>query len=76
MAFAGRLTTKPRTATEHYALWFENLPPEEQLAVQDALHDRGWRNVPLKKQLESDPDYPAPKFGETAFRQWRNEFTA
>jgi len=77
VAFAQRLTTKkPKTAAEHYEAWLDNLPDTEREAVVTALLDRkAWPHVELKPILEADEDHPAPKFGATAFREWRSEIS-
>lgn len=76
MAFADKLATrKPRTAAEAYNEWFNNLPNEEGNAVWAALQDPAWPHVELKPVLEADEDHPAPKFGATAFREWRRSLT-
>lgn len=78
MAFTEKLSyRKPRTAAEAYNEWFAGLPATERDAVAEALRDRSrWSNPELKPILEGDEDYPAPPFGDTAFRSWRSEFTA
>lgn len=78
MAFTEKLATrKPKTASEHYDAWLDSLPDGEREVVVAALVDkRSHPHVELKPVLESDEDYPAPKFGATAFREWRSEITA
>jgi hypothetical protein len=72
VAFAHTLTSrKPRTAAEHYDEWFNTLPDSERSIVADALHDRAHTNAELKNILETDEDHPAPRYGMTAFREWR-----
>lgn len=78
MAFANKLATrKPKTASEHYDAWLDSLPDSEREVVTAALVDkRTYPHVELKPILESDEDHPAPRFGATAFREWRSEITA
>lgn len=77
MAFTEKLKArKPRTAGEAYDAWVDGLPDVEAKAVTEALRDRAWSNKQLKPILESDEDAPAPKFGETAFREWRAGYLA
>lgn len=72
MAFADTLTTRtPRTAAEHYEQWLANLPDTERNIVTDALTDGRLTHQELKKILESDEDNPSPRYGMTAFREWR-----
>lgn len=72
MAFTEKLATrKPRTAAEHYDAWYDGLPDEEQAAVTQMLQDTKRSNGELKNIIETDEDYPAPKFGMTAFREWK-----
>jgi hypothetical protein len=75
VGFTERLTTrKPRTVADHYMMWLDDLPAVEREAVVTALRDRvAWTNAELKPILESDEEHPAPRFGTTAFRDWRNE---
>lgn len=72
MAFADTLTRrKPRTAAAHYDEWFNSLPESERSIVVDALRDRDHTHAELKSILETDDDNPAPRYGMTAFREWR-----
>ena len=75
MGFATRLTTrKLKTSADYYTAWFDGLPSTEREAVDTALRDKvTWSTAELKPILETDVDHPAPKFGRTAFREWRNE---
>jgi hypothetical protein len=75
MGFAERLIArKPQTAAEIYTEWLEGLPDSEREPVVVALRDRGtWTHKELKPILEADEDNPAPVFGLTVFRDWRNE---
>lgn len=78
MAFTEKLATrKPKTASEHYDAWLDSLPDGERDSVITALTDRRtYSNPELKTILEGDDDFPAPKFGNTAFREWRSEINA
>jgi hypothetical protein len=78
VAFTEKLATrKPKTASEHYDAWLDSLPDSEREVVVQALTDKhSYPHVELKPILESDEDHPAPKFGATAFREWRSEITA
>lgn len=60
------------TAAAAYEAWLADLPTEERVEVEAALADTtGWTNAALKARLEADTDYPAPQYGDTAFRGWR-----
>ena len=78
MGFTEKLAKrKPKTAAEHYDAWLDSLPNEEREAVATALSDtKSYPHVDLKPILENDEDYPAPRYGATAFREWRSEITA
>lgn len=79
MALAERLVAsnpKPRTAADHYNAWLVNLPLTDFEAVTTALKDRTWAHKQLKNVLEGDTDNPAPKYGLTAFKEWRNEMSS
>lgn len=71
MGFTEKLATrKLKTASEHYDAWLDQMPAEEQDAVTELIHS-GRTNGELKNLFETDEDYPAPKFGMTAFREWK-----
>lgn len=72
MAFTEKLETRrPRTASEAYDLWLDDLPESERVSVVKALRSKAWTSKDLKPILEGDEDNPAPAFGATAFREWR-----
>lgn len=77
MAFANKLAPqKPVTAAEHYDAWLDTLPDNERTVVVSTLAGKSYGHKELKQILETDEDYPAPRFGVTAFREWRSEITA